>query len=109
MIESHVDEVNRDLAREERVAGCQIRRFLILHKELDADDGEITRTNKVRRAFVAERYAALIEALYEPATTRRHISTEVTFEDGRKGVIAADIEIRDMPARAPQTLKEAAE
>ena len=109
MIESHVDEVNRDLAREERVAGCQIRRFLILHKQLDADDGEITRTNKVRRSFVAERYGPLIEALYDPAKTRQHISTEVTFEDGRKGVIAADIEIRDMPARAPAPLKEAAE
>ena len=109
MIESHVDEVNRDLAREERVAGCQIRRFLVLHKELDADDGEITRTNKVRRTFVAERYAPLIEALYDPARRRQHISTEVTFEDGRKGVIAADIEIRDVPARAPVALREAAE
>jgi len=109
MIESHVNEVNRDLAREERVTGCQIRRFLILHKQLDADDGEITRTNKVRRSFVAERYGPLIEALYDPTKTRQHIRTEVTFEDGRKGVIAADIEIRDMPARAPETLKEAAE
>jgi long-chain acyl-CoA synthetase len=110
MIEAHVDEVNRDLAGEARVAGCQIRRFLVLHKELDADDGEITRTNKVRRSFVAERYAPLIEALYEPATKRQHIRTEVTFEDGRKGVIAADIEIRDMPDRAPAgPLKEAAE
>jgi long-chain acyl-CoA synthetase len=109
MIEGHVDEVNRDLAREERVAGCQIRRFLILPKELDADDGEITRTNKVRRSFVAERYAPLIEALYDPAKARQHIRTEVTFEDGRKGLLAADVEIRDMPARAPEKLKEAAE
>jgi long-chain acyl-CoA synthetase len=109
MIESHVDEVNRDLAREERVAGCQIRRFLVLHKELDADDGEITRTNKVRRSFVAERYAPLIEALYDPARTRQHISTEVTFEDGRKGVLAADIEIRDVKTFAVAEHKEAAE
>ena len=109
MIEGHVDEVNLDLAREERVAGCQIRRFLILHKQLDADDGEITRTNKVRRSFVAERYEPLIEALYDPARKRQKISTEVTFEDGRKGFIAADIEIRDMAARAPAPLKEAAE
>jgi long-chain acyl-CoA synthetase len=110
MIESHVDEVNRDLSREERVAGCQIRRFLILHKELDADDGEVTRTNKVRRSFVAERYGALIEALYDPSKTRQHIRTEVTFEDGRKGDIAADIEIRDVATYAPvHALKEAAE
>ncbi|HUF44045.1 MAG TPA: AMP-binding protein, partial [Aestuariivirgaceae bacterium] len=110
MIESHVDEVNRDLSREKRVAGCQIRRFLILHKELDADDGEVTRTNKVRRSFVAERYGALIEALYDPSKTRQHIRTEVTFEDGRKGDIAADIEIRDVATYAPvHALKEAAE
>jgi long-chain acyl-CoA synthetase len=109
MIEAHVDEVNRDLASEERVAGCQIRRFLVLHKELDADDGEITRTNKVRRSFVAERYAPLIEALYDPARTHQHISTEVTFEDGRKGVIAADIEIRDVETIAVARQMEAAE
>ena len=109
MVEAHVDEVNRDLAGEERVAGCQIRRFLVLHKELDADDGEITRTNKVRRSFVAERYAPLIEALYDPARTRQHISTEVTFEDGRKGVIAADIEIRDVKTFDMARQMEAAE
>ena len=95
---------------DERLAGSQVHRFLVLHKELDADDGEITRTNKVRRSFVAERYAPLIEALYDPARSRQHISTEVTFEDGRKGVIAADIEIRDVPARAPApAIREAAE
>ncbi|MFW6076689.1 MAG: AMP-binding protein, partial [Hyphomicrobiales bacterium] len=109
MVEAHVDEVNRDLAGEERVARCQIRRFLILHKELDADDGEITRTNKVRRSFVAERYAPLIEALYDPSRTRQHISTEVTFEDGRKGVLAADIEIRDVKSYAVAERMEAAE
>jgi long-chain acyl-CoA synthetase len=109
MVEAHVDEVNRDLAGEERVARCQIHRFLILHKELDADDGEITRTNKVRRSFVAERYAPLIEALYDPSRHRQHISTEVTFEDGRKGVLAADIEIRDVKTHEVAEHKEAAE
>ena len=77
------------------MAGAQITRFLILHKELDADDGELTRTQKVRRGFIAERYAPLIEALYD-GSTEADISTEVTFEDGRKGVISARVKIRDM-------------
>src|SRR5262249_29714854 len=84
MLAEHVAEVNRSLAGEEAMAGAQIRRFLILHKELDADDGEVTRTQKVRRGFVAERYAPLINALYGGAGEAQ-ISTEVTFEDGRQG------------------------
>ncbi|MDJ1158331.1 AMP-binding protein [Chelatococcus sp. SYSU_G07232] len=95
MIEKHVDAVNRSLAREPQMAGAQIKRFLILHKELDADDGELTRTQKVRRRFIAERYAPLIDAFYTGAT-EADISTEVTFEDGRKGVISARVKIRDM-------------
>lgn len=95
MIQDHVDQVNRDLASEPMMAGAQIKRFLILHKELDADDGELTRTQKVRRSFIAERYAPLIEALYD-GSARKHVRTEVTFEDGRKGAIEADVEIRDM-------------
>ena len=67
------------------MAGAQIRRFLILHKELDADDGELTRTQKVRRGFVAERYAPLVDALYD-GSNEADITTDVTFEDGRKGV-----------------------
>ncbi len=96
MIEKHVEEVNRELSREERVAGAQIHRFLILHKELDPDDGEITRTAKVRRTLVNERYAVLIDALYDPKKTHQHIRTEVTFEDGRKGTIEGDVEIRNV-------------
>ena len=95
MIESHVDQVNRDLSQEPMMAGAQIKRFLILHKELDADDGELTRTQKVRRTFIAERYEPLIEALYDGSTSKR-VRTEVTFEDGRKGAIEATVEIRDM-------------
>ena len=95
MIEKHVDEVNRSLASEPRMGGAQIKRFLILHKELDADDGELTRTQKVRRGFIAERYAPLIQALYD-GSTEADISTEVTFEDGRKGVISARVKITDM-------------
>jgi long-chain acyl-CoA synthetase len=96
MIEKHVDEVNRSLAREPGMGGAQIRRFLILHKELDADDGELTRTQKVRRGFIAERYAPLVQALYD-GSREADIATEVTFEDGRKGMIAARLAIRDMP------------
>ncbi len=95
MIEKHVDEVNRSLVEEGAMAGAQIRRFLILHKELDADDGELTRTQKVRRGFIAERYQPLVTALYD-GSKEADISTEVTFEDGRKGVIAARVKIRDM-------------
>jgi len=108
MIESHVAETNRSLAADKMLAGAQIRRFLILHKELDADDGELTRTQKVRRSFIAERYAPLITALYD-GSTEADISTEVTFEDGRKGVISARVKIRDMAvAPAPATLGQAA-
>ncbi len=95
MIEKHVDEVNRSLVEEGAMAGAQIRRFLILHKELDADDGELTRTQKVRRGFIAERYQPLVTALYD-GSKESDISTEVTFEDGRKGVIAARVKIKDM-------------
>jgi long-chain acyl-CoA synthetase len=87
-----VEQVNADLAREAALASSQIRRFLILHKELDADDDELTRTRKVRRNFVAEKYAPLIEALY-PDRISCHIATEVKFEDGRRGTIEADISI----------------
>lgn len=109
MMEEHVAQVNRDLAGEDTMAASQIARFLVLHKELDADDGELTRTQKVRRSFIAERYAPLIEALYD-GSTEKYVETEVIFEDGRKGKIAATVEIRDM-ARMPAApeQKEAAE
>lgn len=108
MIEAHVREVNRDLASEPKMAGSQIHRFLILHKELDADDGELTRTQKVRRRFIAERYQPLIDALYGGAS-EQDIATEVTFEDGRKGVIRARVKIRDVETYGPLLQKEAAE
>jgi len=108
MIEKHVAEVNRSLAADKLTAGAQIKRFLILHKELDADDGELTRTQKVRRGFIAERYAPLIKALYD-GSSEADISTEVTFEDGRKGTISARVKIRDMLTEpAPGALEKAA-
>jgi long-chain acyl-CoA synthetase len=94
IIAKHVDETNRTLASEPMMAGGQIKRFLILPKELDADDGELTRTQKVRRGFIAERYDPLINALYS-GKKEQFISTEVTFEDGRKGKISATIKVQD--------------
>jgi len=109
IIARHVEEVNRSLSEEEVMAGAQIRRFLILHKELDADDGELTRTQKLRRGHITERYAPLIEAFYD-GSAAADISTEVTFEDGHKGIIAARVAIRDMrtfPVPAARTERAA--
>ncbi len=100
IIEKHVEDTNRQLASEPMMAGGQVKRFLILHKELDADDGELTRTQKVRRGFIAERYQPLVDALYG-GKTEQFISTEVTFEDGRKGNISATLKIRDAKTFPP--------
>ena len=97
LLAGHVARVNRDLATEPAMAGAQIRRFLILPKELDADDGEITRTSKVRRGFIADRYDTLVTALYG-GEREIDFTTEVTFEDGRRGAVAARIKIRDVAA-----------
>ena len=106
LIQERVEKVNADLAQDEKLSGSQIRRFLILHKELDADDGELTRTRKVRRGFVAERYAELIAALYSDRD-RCQVEAEVTFEDGRKGTIRADLQIRDAAVVAAPPLRKA--
>ena len=97
MLEKHVDEVNKSLVEEGVMAGAQIKRFLVLHKELDADDGELTRTMKIRRGLISERYAPLVNALQSGAKAA-DIATEVTFEDGRKGTLSAHVAIRDMKA-----------
>jgi long-chain acyl-CoA synthetase len=109
-IARHVEETNRRLSAEPMMAGSQIKRFLVLHKELDADDGELTRTQKVRRAFVADRYAALIEALYDGSQEVR-AETDVTFEDGRKGTVRATVRIMDAKVfgEAAPAMREAAE
>ena len=108
MIEKNVAEVNRSLAQDKMMAGAQIKRFLILHKELDADDGELTRTQKVRRGFIADRYAPLVKALYD-GSKEADVATEVTFEDGRKGTIRARVKIRDMQTEpAPAAVGKAA-
>jgi len=95
LVQESVEKVNADLAQDERLASSQIKRFLILHKELDADDGELTRTRKVRRGFIADKYKEIIDALYGGASTC-HVETQVTYEDGRTGKLAGDLEIRDL-------------
>jgi len=92
--QSHVEEVNESVAQDQMLSGCQIHRFVILHKQLDADDGELTRTQKVRRRIIEEKYADIIAALYDGSPTIS-TETEVTYEDGRKGSIKATLEIRD--------------
>ncbi len=105
LVRECVEKVNADLAQEPEVANSQIRRFLILHKELDADDGELTRTRKVRRGFIAEKYQPLLDALYGGKDVC-HIETQVRFEDGRTGMISADLRIVD--ARVVRALARAA-
>ena len=95
LIRDCVEKVNADLAQDERLAGSQITRFLVLHKELDADDGELTRTRKVRRGAIAEKYGVLIEALYAGRSSQ-FIETAVKFEDGRTGSVSADLKIVDV-------------
>jgi len=100
LIRESVEKVNADLSRDELLAGSQISRFLVLPKELDADDGELTRTNKVRRGFIGEKYAALIDGLYS-GKTEQFIETQVKFEDGRTGSVSATLKIGDAKIFAP--------
>ncbi|MDQ5849217.1 MAG: AMP-binding protein [Pseudomonadota bacterium] len=94
LVRGCIERVNADLSAEPEIANSQIRRFLILHKELDADDGELTRTRKVRRGHIGERYGALVEALYQGRETV-HVEAQVKYEDGRTGSISADLKIRE--------------
>ncbi|MBK7530536.1 AMP-binding protein [Piscinibacter sp.] len=105
LVRECVEKVNADLAADAMLAGSQISRFLILHKELDADDGELTRTRKVRRGFIGERYQVLVDALYE-GRAEQYIETQVKFEDGRSGMVSATLKISD--AKTFPTMKKAA-
>ena len=100
LIKECVEKVNADLAADELLAGSQVSRFLVLHKELDADDGELTRTNKVRRGYIAERYDVLVHALYD-GKTEQFVETQVKFEDGRTGSVSATLKIMDAKTFAP--------
>ncbi len=106
LIRGCVEKVNAQLAAEPGLAESQVRRFLILHKELDPDDDELTRTRKVRRGFIAEKYAVLVDALYA-GRQAQHIETLVRFEDGRTGMVAADLRIDDAKV-VPAVTTEAA-
>jgi long-chain acyl-CoA synthetase len=92
LIIEEVQKINATLPEATRV-----RRLLLLNKELDADDNEITRTRKVRRAYVAEKYGAVIEAFYG-GKSEAEVSVEITFEDGRKSTLDATIAIHDVPS-----------
>jgi long-chain acyl-CoA synthetase len=102
-----VEQANADLAREPELANSQIHRFLILHKELEADDGELTRTRKVRRRFIGEKYGSLVEALYQGKDSV-HVEAQVRYEDGRTGTFSADLKIRDAKTFAPEAARKAA-
>jgi len=106
-IQEHVETVNKSVAEDDMLSGCQVHRFVVLHKELDADDGEMTRTRKVRRRIVEEKFEDIIDALYD-GSAEISTKTEVTYEDGRKGSISATLEIRDA-AVVPVTQRMAAE
>ncbi|MFZ4288271.1 AMP-dependent synthetase/ligase [Variovorax sp. HJSM1_2] len=100
LVQECIEKVNADLANDVLLAGSQVSRFLVLHKELDADDGELTRTNKVRRGFIAEKYQPLVDALYGGKTSQ-YIETAVKFEDGRSGSVSATLAIGDTKTFAP--------
>ncbi|MCD6041812.1 MAG: long-chain fatty acid--CoA ligase [Burkholderiales bacterium] len=107
LVRGCVERVNADLAGEPEIANSQIHRFLILHKELEADDGELTRTRKVRRGFIGEKYGELVSALYGGRTSI-HVEAQVRYEDGRTGTFSADLKIRDAKTFAPAAAKHAA-
>jgi long-chain acyl-CoA synthetase len=107
LVRGCVEQVNADLAAEPEIAHSQIHRFLILHKELEADDGELTRTRKVRRGFIADKYGPLVSALYEGKSSV-HVEAQVRYEDGRTGTYSSDLKIRDAKTFAPAAAKRAA-
>jgi long-chain acyl-CoA synthetase len=100
LIRESVEKVNADLAADPKLANAQVRRFIVLHKELDADDEELTRTRKVRRRFIQDKYGTLVDAMYD-GRNEQFIETMVKFEDGRTGKIAATLKVRDAKAFTP--------
>jgi long-chain acyl-CoA synthetase len=107
LVRECVEQVNADLAGEPEIAASQIHRFLILHKELEADDGELTRTRKVRRNYIGEKYLDLVSALYDGRASV-HVNAQVRYEDGRTGTYSADLKVRDARTFAPAAAKQAA-
>ena len=107
LIRECVEKVNADLAADPMMSASQIHRFLVLHKELDADDEELTRTRKVRRGFIAQKYQVLVEALYA-GRTEQFIETQVRFEDGRTGAVSATLRLEDATTFAPAAAQKRA-
>jgi long-chain acyl-CoA synthetase len=107
LVRECIERVNADLAGDPELAHSQIHRFLILHKELDADDGELTRTRKVRRGHIAERYEPLVRALYDGSSSV-HVEAQVKYEDGRTGTFSSDLRIGDAKTFAPTAARRAA-
>ncbi|HET7198964.1 MAG TPA: AMP-binding protein [Burkholderiales bacterium] len=107
LVRECIEKVNADLAGEPEIAHSQIHRFLILHKELDADDGELTRTRKVRRGFIGEKYGPLVDALYGGRESV-HVEAQVKYEDGRTGTFSADLRIEDARTFPPAAARRAA-
>ncbi|HEX6295675.1 MAG TPA: AMP-binding protein [Burkholderiales bacterium] len=107
LVRECIERVNADLAAEPEIANSQIHRFLILHKELDADDGELTRSRKVRRGFIGEKYGSLVSALYAGKLSV-HVEAQVRYEDGRTGTYSADLRIGDAKTFGPAAAKQAA-
>jgi long-chain acyl-CoA synthetase len=107
LVRECVDKVNADLAADPELANSQIHRFLILHKELDADDGELTRTRKVRRRTIGEKYGTLVDALYGGQDSV-HVEAQIRYEDGRTGTYSADLKIQDAKVLSPRAARKAA-
>ncbi|MEO5694998.1 MAG: AMP-binding protein [Usitatibacter sp.] len=107
LVRDCIEQMNADLARDPKLAHSQIHRFVILHKELDADDGELTRTRKVRRGFIGEKYATIVDALYS-GVERCVVEAQVRFEDGRAGIVRADLHVLGAKTFAPENAKRAA-
>jgi len=106
LIQKEVEQVNATLPEPQR-----IKKFLLLYKQLDADDGELTRTRKVRRGVIKEKYAEIIDAVYSGLETV-HIDTMITFQDGTKSRVQTDVRVVDLAgeesdAAAPGKLQPA--
>jgi len=97
LIGREVERVNRDLPEATR-----IRKYVLLHKELDPDDNEVTRTRKVRRGFVASKYADIIDALYSEAPSVA-VTTTITYQDGRQATLSTELAIRSAGAEFAAT------
>jgi len=108
LVRECLESINVELAQDTVMCHSQVHRFLILHKELDADDGELTRTRKLRRNVIAERYGVLIAALYDPARNEQYIETSVQYEDGRQGAIAATLRLESVKTFDPSAPARAA-